>query len=115
MHAVAQKLLTERQVLIACSAEDPDDNIGFIVGIDSPSATIVDYVYVKHDLRRLGVARLLLLRLGVRSEKPLFYTHETRKVKHLIKDHKAMCSYIPPQSAMSITTEGVQEAYAQAS
>jgi len=52
-------------VSIACSPEDAGQIIGFIVYRDySPEIRIVSYVYVKHNFRKLGIARRLYEQLG---------------------------------------------------
>lgn len=96
IHQQLTMLIPHRDVIMACSSEDPEDSIGYVIGKDLGHACIVDYIFVKWRLRRCGIAKYLLADLGVTPEKTLLYTHQTRKVDALIKHQKGIVSYVPP-------------------
>lgn len=96
IHQQLAMLLPHRDVIIACSTDDPEIAIGYVIGKDLGHACLVDYIYVKHSVRRFGIAKYLLADLGVTPEKTLLYTHQTRKVDALIKHQKGIVSYVPP-------------------
>lgn len=98
IHQQLAEILPHRDVIVACAVDDPEIAIGYAIGIDLGDAIIVDYCYVKHPLRRFGVARYLLSDLGVTPGKTLLYTHETRKVQYLIKHQTGHVSYVPAGS-----------------
>jgi hypothetical protein len=98
IHQQLTMLIPHRDVIVACSTDDPEIAIGYVIGKDLGHAVLVDYVYVKHPVRRYGIANYLLADLGVTPEKTLLYTHQTRKVDVLIKHQKRIVSYVPPGS-----------------
>jgi hypothetical protein len=57
--------------LVATTEQEPDTALGYLVG--SAPGNVVHWVYVKHDARRLGVARGLVTALGVQHAR---YTHK---------------------------------------
>lgn len=69
-------LLKKVRVTVACDVEDP----GVILGWCASSPGVVHYVFVKHDFRRLGIAKNLLAPwLG----KPTIYAAKTHHEIHV--------------------------------
>ena len=58
-------------VRVACDSTDPDAILGFVV-YQGSETSIVHYVHVRKDFRRLGIARALL---GPLVESRAIYTH----------------------------------------
>ena len=54
--------MTRGTVLVACTEDSPDGALGFICGVREPAT--IDWLYVKPDARRLGVAAGLVLALA---------------------------------------------------
>lgn len=59
---IAKWCMTRGHVLVAAAEEAPDAALGWICGLREPAT--IDYVYVKHDARRLGVAAGLIMGLA---------------------------------------------------
>jgi hypothetical protein len=59
---IAKWAMTRGRVLVATTEDSPDAALGWICGLRSPAA--LDYVYVKQDARKLGVASGLVLALA---------------------------------------------------
>lgn len=78
-HKVLEHLIPRSIVVVACSEDDPDLIVGWVCAELVDTALVVHYVYVKHDYRRMGVAKALLTFL-VDAEKPpaVMYTHKTK-------------------------------------
>ncbi len=68
---------------IVAAAEYDDAILGWIVA-EAPST--VHYVYVKHSMRRMGVANMLLGSLGLLPA-TLVYSHVTRVAKAILAKH----------------------------
>jgi len=68
-------LLGNSTVLVAASIDDPDRIYGYALGNMAPDATgyWLQYAYVKHLYRRLGIATQLVSQLAPRM--PIFVTH----------------------------------------
>lgn len=98
IHQQISITIPHRDVVVACSTEDPEIAAGYVIGKDLGHSILLDYCYVKDHLRKLGIAKQLLADLGVTPEKPLLYTHQTQKVECLIKHQKGLVSYVPPGS-----------------
>jgi GNAT superfamily N-acetyltransferase len=84
---IARFCMTRGTVLVATTEEAPDAALGWICGRREPAT--IDYIYVKSDARRLGVATGLFLALaGVpwRQWRPRM-THRTwkRQLKALVE------------------------------
>lgn len=68
-------LLQRCGATIACDPDDPSAIFGYVVSEKRGPVVVVHYVYVKHTLRRLGIARQLLAEVGARG---CHYTHQTK-------------------------------------
>lgn len=67
--ALIKRLMTRSATTVACYEADPDT----ILGWACTEGRIVHYVYVKHSLRRKGIARMLLTPYLTRGG--VAYTH----------------------------------------
>ena len=85
-NAEVAEILTRAEVLVARDAERPELLYGFIAYETLPDALCIQFVYVKRDWRRQGIAAALLnaavahaIRDGVDIDTAkLVYTHKTR-------------------------------------
>jgi hypothetical protein len=78
--AKIRRLLSRANILVACLPEDPET----ILGWSATEATVVHFVYVKREFRRLGIASSLLSPfLGEATT----YTHRTPCVSSFIPSH----------------------------
>lgn len=75
--SIIQRLLVLCDVRVACAADDEN----LILGWCCVDGSIVHYVFVKEQYRKLGIAKALLSGLEDKAE----YTHWTRIIKDL--DH----------------------------
>ncbi len=69
------------EFIIACSAKNPDNILGWICHEPGQQATVIHYLYVKDPYVRLDIQRQLLDR--VPGSKPGFYTHAYRQVQEV--------------------------------
>lgn len=77
MGARIDKLLEESAVLVALHPEDSTDVVGFAV-FDGP---VLHYIYVKHKVRRIGIARELLKAASL-AEPLTMFTHWSRPLRN---------------------------------
>ncbi len=90
------QMLETGSVTIACSDEDPDQILGYLISGQVHGRSILHYVYVKHLFRHLGVAKTLLQATipgwGVRMT---LCTHTARRFADLRDKYKLV--YSPDQ------------------
>lgn len=70
------------RVLVCCDPNDSWHILGWIAVEAIPSATILQYLYIKDTFRREGLAEALLKRAIVTL--PVFYTHLTDRAAKII-------------------------------
>ena len=87
------KMLDSGQVTVACSPEDPDQILGYLIHGLAHGKSVLHYIYVKHTFRRLGVARALLAatipEFGMRMT---MCTHTARRFNDLRDKYKLIYS-----------------------
>jgi len=91
---IVKKLLDSSEVLLAVNPEDPDQIYGFAVIEKSPRVSIIHYVYVKYNFRKLGLARDLVETLEPMAYKVKFVTHVPRDIAILKKFNLVFNPYI---------------------
>lgn len=82
-HKLIEDLLKKYEVVIACNQDDASQIYGFICAGLTDNVFTVNYVYVKHTFRRMGIAKALLNSFEHNSEFIGIYTHQTRNAKEL--------------------------------
>lgn len=84
-----KNMLASGEVTVACSDEDPDQILGYIIAGTVHGKPLVHYVYVKHVFRKMGVAKALLLAVvpgwGTRM---VICTHTARRFTELREKYK---------------------------
>lgn len=70
------------KVTVACTTDDADQILGYIVHADSARAPVVHYLYVKQTFRRLGIARQLMNKV-LADRKYFAYSFRTPAVAYL--------------------------------
>lgn len=53
-------MISSGDVTVACSDEDPDQILGYLISGSTHGVSIVHFIYVKHLFRRMSVAKTLL-------------------------------------------------------
>jgi GNAT superfamily N-acetyltransferase len=77
-HKVIENLLKTYEVLIACNQDDLTQIYGFICAGSTDNIFTVNYIYVKHTFRRMGIGLALLNAFEHNDEYAAIYTHKTR-------------------------------------
>ncbi len=88
------RLLEDTNVLLACDPVDPGVIWGYLVASsDGQGFGVAHYVYVKHSLRRFGIARALLAQAGILAG---FETsHLTDTGRRILVDHPGLFTFNP--------------------
>jgi hypothetical protein len=78
-HHVITSVLRRSKVLVACS-EDSDTTVGgYIVTEAAGPPLVVHFIFVKHDIRKEGLARFMADGVvGPKRPERVIYTHQTR-------------------------------------
>ena len=82
---IVKKLLSTSDVLLAVNPQNPDQIYGFAVLEKSPKVSLIHYVYVKYNFRKLGLARKLVEAMEPDTGKLKFVTHVPRDIAILKK------------------------------
>lgn len=85
-HELIERLLSRSSVVVACSEEDSDQILGFMVFEERGGCNVVHYVYVKQPYRKLQIASQLLS-VPQRID---FYSHCNGKIHPKLKDSGAV-------------------------
>lgn len=80
--SIAEALLEESQVLVACDKEDPDLIFGYF--IFNPEEMVAHYIFVKKAFRDCGIARALFKESGLSKEGEITFTHWTKVMGSLV-------------------------------
>lgn len=82
--AMIKKLITNAQVLVACTPEDPNSIIGYIVFDFVGDILVLHWLHIKAIFRRFGLARDMIKQLYPRAKiDPIICTHMFRSFKSL--------------------------------
>lgn len=89
-HQLLERLLQRSVVLVAVDEQDPDQIAGWVCAevLNGP-ALVLHYIYVKHAMRKFGVAKRMVATL-VAAEQPaaVFYTHRTKRAASILRKRK---------------------------
>jgi len=91
---IIKKLLTSSDTLLAVNPQDPDQIYGFAVLERSPKVSLIHYVYIKYNFRKLGLARKLVEAIEPDTSKLKFVTHVPRDIAILKKFNLIFNPYI---------------------
>jgi GNAT superfamily N-acetyltransferase len=80
---IIDRLLNTYTTVVAYDPQDTRVILGFLCGDMYPSSALVHYAYVRKDLRRQGIGRLMMHNLGWTEDKPIMSTHQTRHSKYM--------------------------------
>ena len=90
---IVLRLLSCRDIHVL-QGEYKNDIVGFIVHRTTPTATLVDWLYVKKSFREKGCGRKLLEFAGAGTKEWLLWTHYSRDVGFMVKKYKCKKSFI---------------------
>jgi len=82
-HKVIERLLRNYTTVIACNPEDPEQIYGFINAGFTDNIFTLNYVYIKHPFRKMGIAKELFNVFEHSMEYASIYTHKTRVAEKL--------------------------------
>lgn len=85
-HDIIDRLLQRGLISVACSDEDEDQILGFVVYENRANLVILHYYYVKQPYRRMGIAGQLLRSLPSID----FYTHQTGPKHPILEEVEAV-------------------------
>ena len=77
-HKVIEAILDKSKVLVACSNDDSSHLYGYIVTGEEEGILVLNFIYVKHTFRNMGIGKTLLDAVGHSSDVASVYTHHTR-------------------------------------
>lgn len=86
-HRIIEDILRYSTVILACDKSNVENIYGYIVAATLDDVFTVNYVYVKHTYRRMGLAGLLINAFQRDTREPAFYTHETYMANTLAKKY----------------------------
>lgn len=75
-HEVVSRLLRTASLTVAYCPEVPTEVLGWVLHEKRGPVTVLHYVYVKHAVRRMGIATRLLASIGTER---CHYTHRTAR------------------------------------
>jgi ribosomal protein S18 acetylase RimI-like enzyme len=84
-HKVIEALLKNYEVVIACNKDDNSQIYGFICAGLTDGIFTVNFTYVKHTFRRMGIGKALLDSFDHNDEFVSIYTHKTKSAHSLAK------------------------------
>lgn len=89
-HDLIERFLTRASALpiVACSAKDPTQIYGYILGERTANGLVVHWVYVKQPFRSMGIAAGLFDKLTAQADdiEAIYYTHRVKTVEGLLKN-----------------------------
>lgn len=90
--------------IIACSKEDPNIIIGWILVEKTKEINpVIHYVYVKEVIQSEGLAKALVKSAIPKNENKIFYTHRTEKASRIIRNHSYNFEFNPEFIAEEMT------------
>lgn len=94
-HKIVENILKKptTTVLIATPTNDPEIILGFLVTEKMDQDQVIHFIFVKEELRNMGIGRRLIEESKIDLDK-VFFTHWTYSVNDLIKKYPNI-SYDP--------------------
>ena len=77
-HKILEKLVKECKTVVACSEDDPNQLYGYINAGTIDGFLVINYIYVKHSFRNMGIGKALLDLFEHNPETAAVYTMHTR-------------------------------------
>lgn len=77
-HKIIQKILQRSEIWVACDERYPDQIFGYAVAERIDGIFVLHYVYVKHNFRKTGIAKVLLSMFKHDRDQASCCTHLTR-------------------------------------
>ena len=77
-HKVLEDIVKTNTVLVACNPDESNQIYGYMVAGTVDNVFVLQYAYVKHPYRSLGVGKLLLKAFNHEKGTAGFHTHSTR-------------------------------------
>jgi len=74
-HKLIEGLLSHCSIYVACSEEDSNQILGYIVASSFTGTPIIHYIYIKHSFRKLGLATQLISSLSLNKSNMIAVTH----------------------------------------
>lgn len=82
-HKIIEELLKRYEVIVACNQDDLTQIYGFICAGTTDNIFTVNFIYVKHTFRKMGIGSALLNAFEHNTEYAAIYTHQTRSAIEL--------------------------------
>jgi GNAT superfamily N-acetyltransferase len=85
--------LPQMRILMATDASDPDQILGYLVGSclrfsnEDKQSVILQYIFVKKEFQRLGIAKQLLAQLDIKEGDEVQFTHWTYPMDEISKKY----------------------------
>lgn len=89
---VFERLLNEATVLVATSKNDLDYVLGYLVAEASDAGPVLHWCYVRHNMRRMGVARALVETFCAGQEGTRWFTRWTATGHAALGQHDTVCA-----------------------
>jgi hypothetical protein len=84
---IISRAIKRSKARVLYNVQHPGQNFGFLCAEFGEDYPIVHYIYLKHFLRRQGLARYLLEDMGVNPKKPFVYGWKSRIAGDLVRGH----------------------------
>lgn len=85
-HKIIEQCLANGLVVIACDAGNPDLVFGWASAMAIDHALVINYVYVKNDFRKFGIAKQMIESLIDAENRPMtVVSHINRQVKEYVR------------------------------
>lgn len=75
---IVTKLFKNAKFIIICHEEIQDEMMGFMCFRELEEVMCVDYLYIKPYYRNMGLGKMLMQVLIDSTNKPIFYSHQTK-------------------------------------
>ena len=77
-HKIIERLVKDCKTIVACNESDPTQIYGYINGGTVDGFLVINYLYVKHSFRNMGIGRALLNVFDHDPSTASIYTMHTR-------------------------------------
>lgn len=109
-HKVVEKILKHHPTVIACNEEDPTQVYGYINAGYVDGIFCLNYIYIKHTYRNLGIGKALLNAYEHDPSQASVYTHHTKMAERLAAKYNMVHHpYIYINGYMESQPETVEE------
>ena len=89
-HKIIEKLLKKYQTVVACNNDDPTQVYGFINAGFTDGIFTLNFIYVKHSFRGLGIAKALFNAFEHDPSYAAVYTHHCRIAEKLASKYNML-------------------------